>query len=97
MKDIRKRVALFFDKIKEHPVVAVLIVIGGLITALGTLTDSLDKIISSASRMKHALTETAQLSGQISYLVFWRFSSNSDGIITDRKFTPSFWVKNADE
>ena len=35
-----------------------------------------------------------QLSGQISYLVVWRFSSNHDGKITDRKFIPSLWIKN---
>ena len=35
-----------------------------------------------------------QLSGQISYLVIWRFNSNHDGKITDRKFIPSLWLKN---
>ena len=38
-----------------------------------------------------------QLSGQVSYLVVWRFSSNHDGKITDRKFIPSLWIKNEDK
>ena len=38
--------------------------------------------------------KSQQLSGQISYIVVWRFSSNRDGKITDRKFIPSLWIKN---
>lgn len=36
----------------------------------------------------------ANLTGSISYLVLWRFSSNNDGKVTDRKLTPSFWIGN---
>jgi len=36
----------------------------------------------------------AKLTGSISYIVMWRFSSNNDGKVTDKKLTPSFWLGN---
>jgi hypothetical protein len=36
----------------------------------------------------------AKLIGSVSHVVMWRFSSNNDGQITDKKLTPSFWLGN---
>lgn len=36
----------------------------------------------------------AKLVGSISHVVMWRFSSNNNGKITDKKLTPSFWLRN---
>ena len=107
MKQTSNRIELAVEKIKKHPVIAALIILAGFITALGTFTDSLDKIFSFVSKYTSDVTEKDQtqdsfsviaprLNGQISYLVLWRFSSNRDGKITDRKFIPSLWIKSVD-
>jgi len=36
----------------------------------------------------------AQVIGDLSYLVVWRFSSNNDGVVTDTAITPAFWLRN---
>jgi hypothetical protein len=36
----------------------------------------------------------AKLVGSFSHVVMWRFSSNNDGRVTDKKLTPSFWLGN---
>ena len=35
-----------------------------------------------------------QVTGSISHVVLWRFSSSNDGKVTDKKLTPSFWLGN---
>lgn len=35
-----------------------------------------------------------KLTGSFSHVVLWRVSSNNDGKVTDKKFTPSFWLGN---
>lgn len=36
----------------------------------------------------------AQVIGDISYIVVWRFSSNNDGVVTDLAVIPAFWLRN---
>jgi hypothetical protein len=36
----------------------------------------------------------AQVIGDLSYIVVWRFSSNNDGVVTDTAIIPLFWLRN---
>jgi hypothetical protein len=36
----------------------------------------------------------AEIRGDLSYIVVWRFSSNNDGVVTDTAVTPAFWLRN---
>lgn len=100
----KSRKESLFHKLKGNRIVAVLLVLAIVVIAVGIFTDATEKIsefLDRSSRFikgeptdQQALQVGPRITGVLSYLVVWRFSSNRDGTITDRKFTPAFRIKN---